>query len=159
MSETSRNLNVRKYLSFCGDSVYRSFSRNIMKEFYNPSKRTGCRKKNCRKLEKSRNWYLSIAREFFTSRIKFYFPRQDWLLKLSFGYLHGGKLSWLSTQIKDPKLSVSPRRRPKIPIISFETNPFILNRTSLFRILVLFFVFILKLRHHTLILKQRTWQM
>ena len=86
MSETSRNLNVRKCLSFCGDSVYRSFSRNIMKEFYNPSKRTGCRKKNCRKLEKSRNWYLSIAREFFTSRIKFYFPRQrtsSWNLVLA----------------------------------------------------------------------------
>lgn len=86
MSETSRNLNVRKCLSFCGDSMYRSFSRNIMKEFYNPSKRTGCRKKNCRKLEKSRNWYLSIAREFFTSRIKFYFPRHrtgSWNLVLA----------------------------------------------------------------------------
>lgn len=158
MSETSRNLNVRKCLSFCGDSVYRSFSRNIMKEFYNPQKERVVERKLGRKLEKSRNWYLSIAREFFTSRIKFYFPRQStssWNLVLAYG----GKLSWLSTQIKDPKLSVSPRRRPKITIISFETNPFILNRTSLFPILVLFFVFILKLRHNTLILKQRTWQM
>ena len=61
--------------------------------------------------------------------------------------------------MKDPKLSVSSRRRPKITIISFETNPFInlcsLNRTSLFPILTLFFVFILKLRHDTLVLKAR----
>ena len=59
--------------------------------------------------------------------------------------------------MKDPKLPVSPRRRPKITIISFETDLFInlclLNRTSLIPILVLFFVFILKLRHHTLVLK------
>ena len=75
MSETSRNLNFRRCLSFCGDSVYRSFSRNIIKEFYNPQKERVVERKLGRKLEKSRNWYLSIAREFFTSRIKFYFPR------------------------------------------------------------------------------------
>lgn len=86
MSETSRNLNVRKCLSFCGDSVYRSFSRNIMKEFYNPQKERVVERKLGRKLEKSRNWYLSIALEFFTSRIKFYFPRQrtsSWNLVLA----------------------------------------------------------------------------
>ena len=86
MSETSRNLNVRKCLSFCGDSVYRSFSRNIIKEFYNPQKERVVERKLGRKLEKSRNWYLSIAREFFTSRIKFYFPRQrssSWNLVLA----------------------------------------------------------------------------